>query len=228
MISNTLKVGMLGLGNYSTLHYIDLLNRRFQQKNDEYSTFPFLLYNTDFQNLNPFLPNQFDELIPKVRHYIESIKALNINYLIVPNITLHETLDQLDLEIEIAHPLHLAIAKIKESKSQKACVFGTQYTMNSSYIKSTFKDNGIEIISPSNEDQLAIDAFRVKQYLGTSTPAEIQHFNILKFTYSTEFPVLIACTELAVGVKENEDNIVDMAMLQVEETIRQYTQSLGQ
>ena len=228
MKNSATKVGMLGLGNYSTLHYIDLLNKRFQKHNEQYSTFPFVLYNVDFQNINPFLPNQFDKLLPIVKDYVSGIKMLNVNYLIIPNITIHETIDQFDLGIPLAHPLHLSAQYIKRLGNTKTVVFGTKYTMNSGYVRRVFSQYGIELLTPTEADQLALDAFRTNRYSNTATETEIEEFQELKRKYGRENPVLIACTELSIGANANEYNVIDMAMLQVEETIHQYTQGLRQ
>ena len=112
MSNNLTLKGILGLGKTSTLYYLNEIQERYQKDHQEFSTCPYLLYQIDFQDLNPFLPNQFDTLIPVLESYVCAISDLGISKLLVPNITLHETIDQIDLPFEICpaiSALHISL-----------------------------------------------------------------------------------------------------------------------
>jgi aspartate racemase len=219
MTKNTVNIGILGLGNRSTLFYIDQLNTFYNSKLKNYSTCKFILYNTNFQEINPFLPVDFQKLEPVLTNYISEIKSLNINYLIIPNITLHQTFDRLTLNIKIAHPIQITIQRLQKNNFQKAVVFASKYMMASDYLKASFLSKGISIIEPSEEDKTFIEYMRHQLYEGKETDSDILNFEALKLKYTENQPLIIACTELSIFSCFSDSKVYDMALLQVEEAV---------
>lgn len=209
--------GILGLGEVSTKYYLEQIHQKYKDRNEKLSTCPFLLYQIDFQVINPFLPNQFSVLIPKIEVILNKISELGIRHLLVPNITLHETLDQIDLPLKIYNPLKLAVEKLQQNLISKICIFGTLYTMNSIYLRDYFKFNNIEITSPSENDQKIIDNFRIAVYNGTVTDNQILKYRNILDKYAQNDGVLIACTELSFYSGQNNSSCFDMADLQIED-----------
>jgi len=214
------KIGVLGLGKYSTDFYIDQLHKKYHNLKGGFSTFPYLLYQVDFNLLNPYLPNQFDKLIPTLQEIVLEIEKLPIQKWIIPNITLHETFDQLETKIDIIHPAAI-ITKYCTSRSTKSLVnFGTKYTMESGYLKSALAKNNIEIHQPEKKDLFWIDKLRTKIYQLKNTSEDLVNFKKLVEKYSINTHVLIACTELSIISEEiNSNKVVDIAGLQIDEAI---------
>lgn len=212
--------GVLGLGAASTAFYLQEIHRKFNLKNEEFSTCPLLLYQVDFQEINPFLPNDFLQLVPILKLVIADVKKLAITKILVPNITLHETLDKIDLPFTICHPVKLTISYFKENNLQKAVLFGTNYTMNSSYLKTNFAAGFIELNVPTAEDQLEIDQFRKKVYLKEESTEDIKKYQSLINKYAACAPIIIACTELSMYSAGINGNCIDMAELQIEEFLK--------
>lgn len=215
-----MKRGILGLGHHSTQYYVGEIQRRFKIDGEEFSTYPYLLYQIDFQEINPFLPDQFDKLIPQINFYFNDLANFGISKLLIPNVTLHETLDQIKFDVEICHPIDLTIAHLQENKIAKVYLFGTAYTMNSPYLKDKFSANKIEIIGVEENDQQAIDTFRKAVYGKEETSTQIKEFQNLIRKYSVKYPVLIACTELSIYALKNDVNCIDMADLQITEFLK--------
>ena len=87
--------GVLGLGSNSTQYYFQRIHQKYKEQNQEFSTCSLLLYQIDFQEINPFLPSEFSVLKPILKNHLNQISQLGISKLLIPNITLHETLDQI-------------------------------------------------------------------------------------------------------------------------------------
>ncbi|SFI89802.1 aspartate racemase [Kaistella treverensis] len=207
---------ILGLGRVSTVYYFNEIQQRYQIQQNEFSTCPLLLYQTDFQEVNPFLPGEFEILIPKVNSYLDRIAELEISSLLVPNITLHETLDQIDLPFEIYHPVDLALKYFEENSIPQAFVFGTLYTMNGDYLKDKFAAQNIKLLQPETADQHWLDDFRKSVYNETQTADEVKYFQNLIEKYAQKSPVLLACTELSAFSPKDNLRCIDMAELQIE------------
>lgn len=216
---NTKKLGILGLGSQTTLYYISELNRIFNLKKGGYSTCPFLLVNTNFDAINSLLPNVSEELKSLTLEAIQEIEKLNIDSILVPNITLHETIDQLAVQKNILHPVHLTVSKIKEQKFSKIVLMGSEYTMNSDYIHTIFNSNGIEIEIPTAEDILYIDAYRKQVYANTASNKHIENYHKIIEKYTAKNPVVLACTELSIFKPKDNNKLLDMLAIQISAAI---------
>ncbi|WP_405575836.1 aspartate/glutamate racemase family protein [Winogradskyella sp. Asnod2-B02-A] len=214
------KLAVLGLGSRSTLYYLSELNRLYNQAKGGYSTCPFVLLNTDFNAINCLLPNPSNELDAALSVYISEIETYNIQHVLIPNITLHETIDRLQITKNVLHPVHLTIKKVKENNWTKVVLFGSLFSMNATYIKNQFVANGIEVLLPSQEDMLFIDDVRKQIYNETETSELIEKYHSLIDSYSTNNPVILSCTELSILKPKGNKNLLDMADVQIEEAIK--------
>ena len=214
------KLAVLGLGSRSTLYYLSELNRLYNQAKGDYSTCPFVLLNTDFNAINSLLPNLSNELDAALSVYISEIETYNIQHVLIPNITLHETIDRLQITKNVLHPVHLTIKKVKENNWTKVVLFGSLFSMNATYIKNQFVANGIEVLQPSQEDMLFIDDVRKQIYNETEASELIEKYHSLIDSYSTNNPVILSCTELSILKPKGNKNLLDMADVQIEEAIK--------
>jgi len=214
-------IGILGLGSRSTLFYIEELNKKVHSVLGDYHTFPCIVYNVDFNTINPYLPNQFDKLVPKLKEHLDSLFKLKITVCIIPNITLHETYDIGHLNFNILHPIQLVIEFLKGNKINQITVFGSKYTMTSNYLKTSLDKHHIRVEIPNNEDIKTIDLIRQKLYSYSETPSDIEHYNALISKYSVKTHILIACTELSILHHEIKlpAHVIDCASLQIEKTL---------
>ncbi|MCK0131151.1 hypothetical protein MWU59_06495 [Flavobacteriaceae bacterium F08102] len=221
MMNNTFAgLGLLGLGARSTLFYIHELNAMYNQQKGGYSTCPFVMVNTDFNEINPYLPNQFDQLEASLSNILTRFEELGVEQLLIPNITLHETIDRLAPRINIIHPIHLAIEHFRESEQDQAVCFGSSYTMTAPYVQGYFSGAGITVLAPEECDKTTIDNFRKKVYFGQESMRDIEEFQHLVAQYASQTNVLIACTELSLFVPKGIQQVCDMAELQIEKAVK--------
>ncbi|QDP85326.1 aspartate/glutamate racemase family protein [Chryseobacterium sp. SNU WT5] len=220
MMNQIISRGILGLGQQSNAYYLDQIQKRYEERNEMFATCPLLMYQIDFQEINLFLPNQFSILIPRIKHYLDQVSKLGITKLLVPNITLHETLDQITFELEICHPVLLTIQYLKENNIKKVFLFGTNYTMNSDYIKQRFSEKEILVESPTEADQEWIDRFRKSVYAREVTLIQVYFYQEMLKKYGGTLPVVIACTELSIYALKNVSFCIDMADLQIEKFLK--------
>ncbi|MGB5436916.1 MAG: aspartate/glutamate racemase family protein [Maribacter sp.] len=214
-----ITLGILGLGSQTTAFYLKEINRVFNEKKGGYSTCPFVLLNTNFDAINQLLPNVSKELDAVVQAYISEIENTEVQHLLIPNITLHETIDRLKFNKSILHPVQICISKVKENNWKQVVLVGSLYTMQSNYIRANFAKNGIEIILPSEEDRQFIDQVRKAVYAETQTEELIKNYHLTIEKYAKNHTVILACTELSI-FKLNHKNLLDMAQLHIEEAVK--------
>lgn len=211
-------LGILGLGNYSTLHYISRLNEEYNKIHGGYSTCPFIMKNSDFNQINNLLPNQFQKLIPLVKREIEEVYELGVSHVLVPNMTIHETIDQIDFSKEIIssliHPLMNLDERVQNHAKEGVIVLGTLYTMNSDYISRAISTN---IKSLTQKESNAIDDLRKDVYVNG---VEDIHVKILSKIISQKslYTIVLACTELSIVYSKMDkyENVIDLLEDQVQ------------
>ncbi|XMO88440.1 aspartate/glutamate racemase family protein [Algibacter sp. AS12] len=216
---DSVKLAVLGLGSQTTTFYISELNRLYNDKYGGYSTCPFIMWNANFDAINSLLPNISEKLNTLTQGCINEIEKLDISHILVPNITLHESIGQIEVRKTILHPVYITVAKIKTLKLSKVVLMASEYTMNSAYIRSVFNANKIEIEIPSEEDRLQIDTFRKQVYAKKETEEGIVNFHKIIEKYTVKNTVLLACTELSVFKPKNNKHLLDMVEIQIMEAI---------
>ncbi|WP_111710013.1 aspartate/glutamate racemase family protein [Lutibacter citreus] len=212
-------LSILGLGSRTTSFYLSELNRLYNEKNGGYSTCPLLLLNTNFNSINSLLPNTSQELDDIIQHYITELEKLDINHIIIPNITLHETIERIKINKNIINPILLTISKIKQNKRNKIVLFGSLHTMKSAYLQAHFKAKNIDVILPSEDHMFFIDKVRKQIYNKTETKDLIDTYHLLLEKYSEKNLVVLSCTELSILKPLDNKNLLDMAQIQIEEAI---------
>ena len=209
------SLGILGLGSRSTLFYIKELNRLYHQKKGGYSTCPFKLWNANFDTLNNLLPETSKKLEVLVKNYLVELQHLKVDAILIPNITLHETIDKIAVVPKIIHPVHFTIKKLKEQGFNKVVLFGSLHTMETDYLKVAFKNENITIVLPSQAERLIIDAVRKNIYWETESEELLKEYTDIIEKYSVSYPVVLACTELSIVWDTVNSNVFDMSRIQI-------------
>lgn len=215
-------LGVLGLGNFSTLFYIGELNRIYQMRMKGYSTFPFKMLNVNFDAINNLLPNPSTQLEVLVEQAIAELVELKVDVILVPNITLHDTIDKLKLNVQVIHPLKCTLNELRKKKCHKIVLIASHHTMNSDYIKSYFTKNNIEVILPFEQEMYFIDSVRKEVYENTASLEMLEKYNSIVQQYAEKFSVVTACTELSLALK-NPDmiNVFDMSRIQIQKAMEE-------
>lgn len=210
------KSGIIGLGNRTTLHYIDQINKHYSLKHGGYSTCPFILINANFDLINPYLPDQFEQLKENLKPIVEQAKFHGIKRLLFPNITLHETLykyPELTHEFEIIDPINEVLKEIDPNKN--IIIVGSQYTSASTQLKNRLKESQIITSSIDEKTRSKLDQLRLALYEETESKQEVIEFNQLVHDLSQNHIILIACTELSTALSKHNSNVYDLVQAQV-------------
>ncbi len=218
-----LRLGLLGLGSRSTLFYLEQLNQHYNATFGVDNTCPLLLLNANFEAFNPYLPNQFERLEPILLQYLNRFRDLAIEQLIIPNITLHESYDRLNISkplgYQIIHPVEETMQCLQTENQQNIMIFGSNYSMHSPLLKQHFNKHGINISQPKAEDMATIEAMRKLMYNNQETTQDLQTFNTLITQYAAQMPVVIACTELSIALHADTVNVYDMVKIQLQRVL---------
>lgn len=213
-----MSIAILGLGHYATSWYFSEFNRRFNLSHGGFSTCPILIYNIDFQRINPYLPHGFEHLTPAIKTIEDEVQHYHIDHWVIPNITFHEALEMASCSLPFSNPLDLAGKKLQKQGISKAIIFGTRFSMKSVYFKRVFQKYAVELIPPPLPEFEWLDEFRTAVYLGENTQEQDAYFEFLVHESSKHDTVIIACTELST-IPVDSEKVLDLAQLQIAEAM---------
>lgn len=212
-------IGLIGLGANSTLHYLSEFNRYYHQAHGGYSTCPLTLMQVDFNTINPHLPDQFTALIPRMEKVLRTYLEHPAKRLVVPNITLHETLDQMDKDmidsVNLVHPVPLVVGALKKRACKQVLVLGTRYSMQSNYLRGALQKEGFTVVEASTSQIEKADLLRKAVYESGVAADVLLAFQTLLKSVDPETVCVIACTELSMLAPVEQEGVLDMADLQI-------------
>lgn len=214
-----MSIGLLGLGSYSTLFYLERLNALYNQRKGGYSTCPLVMWNVDFDSINPYLPNDFEKLQSPLEIHLSALQYMGVSAIVVPNITVHEAIEWLpsyqSSPYPLVHPVDVIVECLQNDQQSEAYIFGSRYSMEANYLRERFQAAGVSLYQPEEADKAFLDSLRQSIYQGTQTEQALARYQQLIQQYSQERPVVIACTELSVHLKEGRDKVYDMVGEQI-------------
>ena len=216
-------LAVLKLGKLSTQFYLKQLRQ-----------LKLSLIDTNFELINANLPNNFTQLESLLRPYLSQLLNDNsIDSILVPNITLHETLDRLhaDFPLPYIHPVKTTIEAVKQHGYNDVMLMGSWYSMNAPYIQNSFERHNINVLKPTDDEQTTIDNYRKKIYAGSATQCDNRLFSNLLSKYQRQVAVIIACTELSAAlpmhIRQYPYHCFDMASIQIKNALIAHTDSLN-
>lgn len=208
------QLGFLYLGKDSSEFYL--------RKLTEFGFNDVHVISTNFPEINAQLPTNYKLLKNLLTPYLQQVEQGKISRLLVPNITLHETLDELDysFKFKLSHPVLEGCRALKKKGVQEVFLFGSLHTMEGGYIKDYFETDDIKTLIPIEQDMQFIDQIRKKVFDGSIKDSEIEAYESLISKYHQKLPVVIACTELSVLQESIKlSNVFDLAMLQIKSSL---------
>jgi len=203
---------LAGLGiNASVLTY-QLLNQLYMQRKGQGHTCPLRMLNIDFNPINQLLPNRQQESAKLLLPYLQDLDRQDISCIIMPNNTLHESLDILlekyDFQKPILHIGHSLHDKLKKLHVENVMILGTAYTMQSGYLQS-FIPAESNIIVPNQQHLEKIENLRKLYFQSSDALLSSQIWNELQDEYPEVDYFIIACTELSIAFELFDDKKLD-------------------
>ncbi|MAY01418.1 MAG: hypothetical protein CMQ38_00395 [Gammaproteobacteria bacterium] len=209
------QLAILGLDRQATEFYQRYLQEYLEGHETTLKNSTAHVFKADFEELNPYLPDNYAELVPRLEKILGEIDLQNCRALLIPNITLHTILPRVNLDPKfrnrIINPISCALDYLQQCKLGEITLAATRHTMLGTQLSDFFSSNGIRIQVPAAQDVQLIDAIRLRVF---TKGAEQALTNQLRQVLSRYPHVLLACTELSML---NDDEVfMDMARMQIQ------------
>ena len=206
------KIGLVGgTGPESTLMYYKELNSRVDKATDCKQMPDVAIESVNFRKAWDYVSTErYDLLKDYLAEKVMCLKNSGSEVIALTAVTMHLVFDELVKETGVSL-ISIPQSVCKEAKSKgykKILLLGTIFTMEQDYMKKDFRDAGIEILVPNEEDRKLV-AKRIYEELEIgivkeSTLAEFQGIISKMRDEQGIEAVVLGCTELPILL--NSDN----------------------
>ena len=200
-----------GTSWHSTIEYYRYINQYVNIHFGDNTNPPLLICNLNQSLIHQYqIESNWDDIAELLIKAGESLQNAGAESLMFCANTPHKVYNSVALKINIPI-LHIADATAKAINSKgikKVCFLGTKYTMEEDFVTQRIRDNGIEVIVPTNNN--AIDELhRIIQkeltYGNITSKSKEFVINVIKSLVNLGAEgVVLGCTEFPLIIKEND------------------------
>ena len=216
------RIGILGgISHKSTARYYELIHEKYFQKHGDYRYPEVVIFSLDFQKFTD-LENRGDRdgYIGYIAEGVASLERAGAELVIMAANSPHAVFE------EVRERSHVPMISIAEVTAQKAkeeglktlLLVGIKFTMQSTFYQEVCEKHGIEVITPSEEEQEEIDRM-IFDELVIGIFMEESRRRLLEIIEGYDVDgVILGCTELPLilGQGDADVRLLDTLELHVE------------
>jgi aspartate racemase len=151
------KIGIIcGIGPESTIEYYRMLIKLYRAKLNTNQYPEILLQSIDMTEMLDYVfNNEYDNLVEFLKSKIAILEQSNVDYVALASNTPHLVFDKLSksVNVKMISIVEETCKSIAKTGIKKVGLLGTKSTMSKGFYQSVAKNNGIEIVTPNEENQ---------------------------------------------------------------------------
>lgn len=224
------RIGILGgISHESTIAYYELIMKKYFEKYKNYYYPEIVIFSLDFQKFTDFEDSK--ETGAYIRYIVEGIQSLEragAAFIIMAANSPHAVFE--DVQKRARVPM-ISIAEVaaKEARNRgmkKLLLMGITFTMESPFYKDVCNKHGIEIVTPSEEEQNEINRI-IFDELCIGEFRDESKKKLLEIIEAYDIDgVILGCTELPLIIKQENTNVKLLNTLELHaEAALQYAMS---
>ncbi|MCK5298412.1 MAG: amino acid racemase, partial [Candidatus Heimdallarchaeota archaeon] len=161
------KIGIIGgLSVESTLEYYKIISRSYNKIVGGSSSPNLVIDSLDLQKLTDwFAADEWDKVLEELYLSATNLIAAKAEVIIMATNTPHIVFNE--LEAKVSKPMisimDVVAKEIKKHNLKKVGLIGSKFTMQGDYYQKAFEKYGLEIITPTPEDQKIISRIIYKE-----------------------------------------------------------------
>jgi aspartate racemase len=208
-------IGILGgLGPESTIEYYRGIIKALNSKTPETDYPKIIIYSANMTELWKIIEaKKFDTLTVWLTDKIKSLYEAGAEFAAIASNTPHVVFEEVRLKspIPVLSIVEETCKKAKSMDLKKCGLFGTGFTMQSSFYQDYFNQQGISIVVPDEDDRNLLDEkiFSELEFGVVKDQTRKQFLHIAKKMIDTESinSLILACTELPLILSDSEYGI---------------------
>jgi aspartate racemase len=208
------KIGIIGgLSAESTIEYYKIIIKRYNEIKGGLSYPELIIDSLDLGKMTNFVSNnEWDKVLFELESSAHRLIKAGAEVLIMATNTPHIVFDKLEKQITtpILSIMNAIAEAIVKRKLKKVGLLGTRFTMQSDYYLKALQKYGIDVISPTLEDQKIIDDIIWEELVRHILTAESkQKYLAVIENLKNEGAegIILGCTEIPLLIKQDDCDI---------------------
>ena len=201
-------IGILGGMSWeSTVVYYTKLNQYVKETMGSEHSAKMLLYSFDYHELEVLLEkNDWTSIETRLIKEAKALETTGADCLLLGANTMHIAAHKVEqaLKIPLIHIVKATREAVKNKGMKKVLLLGTMYTMQSDLYPNLFKEEEIEVVTPSKRNQASLHRIIYQELIkGNFLDASKQ--KVLEMIDQEDVDgVILGCTEIPLLIKQND------------------------
>ena len=216
------RIGILGgISHKSTARYYELIHEKYFQKHGDYHYPEVVIFSLDFQRFTD-LENRGDrdEYIGYILEGVASLQRAGVDFIVMAANSPHAVYEEVRerANVPMISIAEVTAQKAKEEGLKTLLLVGIKFTMQSTFYQEVCEKHGIEVITPSEEEQEEIDHMIFDELVRGIFRDESRRRLIEIIEGYDVDGVILGCTELPLilGHEDADVRLLDTLELHVE------------
>lgn len=216
------RIGILGgISHESTLRYYELIHEKYYRRRGDYHYPEVVVFSLDFQRFTD-LENEGDTegYTDYIMEGVRSLEKAGAEFVVMAANSPHAVFDEIQERAVV--PL-ISIVEVTAEEARREglrtlLLLGIRFTMRSTFYREVCGRHGIEVVTPSEEEQVEINRIIFDELvLGIISDKSRQRLLEIIGGHDVD-GVILGCTELPLimGQEDTEVRVLDTVELHVE------------
>jgi aspartate racemase len=207
----TKRIGILGgISHESTIKYYEYILTKYYAKMRDYHYPEVIIFSLDLAKLTGFEDRgDIDGYVQYITSGVESLVSAGAEFIVMAANSPHSVFDiiQRKTEVPMISIVDVTADEAKRLGMRKLLLTGIKYTMQSPFYKDVFMKKGMEVITPSDDEQDEINRI-IFDELVIGIFKEKTRKRLLEIIKSyDEDGVILGCTELPLILNQEDTDI---------------------
>jgi aspartate racemase len=205
------RIGIIGgISHASTIKYYEFILKKYFAKNRDYHYPELVIFSMDLAKLTGFENRgDLDGYVRYLVKAVESLQKAGADFILIAANSPHSVFDIVQKQAKV--PL-ISIVEITAKEAEiwglkKLLLTGIKYTMQSPFYKDVFAKHGLEVVTPSEDEQNVINDVIFKELvLGIIKDDTRQRLLDIINKYEVD-GVILGCTELSMILNQEDTSL---------------------
>lgn len=205
------RIGILGgISHESTIKYYEYILTKYYAKMRDYHYPEVIIFSLDLAKLTEFEDEgDMDGYVHYIASGVESLEKAGAEFIVMAANSPHSVFDiiQRRTKIPMISIVEVTAEEAKRLGMHKLLLTGIKYTMQSPFYKDVFTKHGMDVITPSEEEQEEINRIIFDELVIGIFRETTRKRLLAIITSYDEDGVILGCTELPLILNQEDTDI---------------------
>jgi aspartate racemase len=193
-------IGVLGgMSPESTTEFYDLLTKKYFERKKDYAYPEIIIFSVDFDKIIKLQKRgNMQKYATELMKGIRALQKAGADFAVIASNTPHLVFKELAKrsQIPMLSIVKNTALKAKKMKLKKLLILGTKFTLQANFYKDNFKELGIEIVTPTLQEQKIINLIIYEELVKDIVKADSKKKILAIMRNYKVDGIILGCTEL--------------------------------